>query len=901
MQDFNLTLDVPQNVREMSLSELVAWAGDRIKGTAQFKPIQVANVLNNIFMKMGLKLDNEQMLFLLADDKRLLCEASAGSGKTTVSQLKMVKYKLLYGISGSDILAIAYNDHAAEDMQKRHRVLIDTIMSQRIKGVKLDDRIVCRTFHSNALAWVTEYATKCNISNKETIVISDANEEKFMHKAVESALANKAKKEGTEPQEVAPGVVPALIKFNGYRDERMLDVADCEYLPPFMEIGLDVETVEETLKRFNKLCTFNSMFTFSNILVKFYELMRDNPDIRTRIQNAYKVLLVDEYQDMTPLMNAIIELMINDNTTFNAIGDGDQSIYAFKGTDSLNCLKFREYFPEGKVVSMGANRRCRKNIVDVARNILSINTLRYPKEIYAVQDGGSVLTIPYETSADECAYLVSELKKIPVDELYDVCIAYRNKESSLLLTKALLDARIPFTVKSGYEPYKDVLSASLYEIFAMLKSPLSKAYHKMVLYKLTPANRQNIAKVIDAADDSDGMKHYLDYNWSMLGNLGSAVVRELTVIKECEDALKANAPMGNYFNKLFKLFQKYYWVWMKEQRRFPDDLEHSIIRDFTTERPYSKFIKDYNEQIEIRDRFARTGIGVTVTTFHGLKGLEFSKVFLMDLDDGIFPNYKKIEIECNGNTSAELEMKEECVRLFYVACTRPKDSLVVLYNKNNPSIYIDLLRPKIEKKKVVEKSAEDLIVEDMNVWFDDMFNSAEEVQVSDTLAVFNDDDLDISIDDDDIVSNFEVPPDVTDVGDFSIPDDLEIKIDGSVGGDALPHKIRETYSDNTDEITFGAVVRNSIPRAEYRMFMYHEPSDSYYVIEKGEELYTVSSIDFACSVEISEEQYRKGLQRQELEEKRMANLTASAKENVNNKKKANNLDSVLGIFDFLNN
>ena len=87
-------------------------------------------------------------------------------------------------------------------------------------------------------------------------------------------------------------------------------------------------------------------------------------------------------------------------------------------------------------------------------------------------------------------------------------------------------------------------------------------------------------------------------------------------------------------------------------------------------------------------RFASNGIGVRLTTFHGLKGLEFDKVYLVDMQESIFPNYKKIEKECAMNEQAELEEKEECVRLFYVACTRPRDELVVMYNSNEPSTFI---------------------------------------------------------------------------------------------------------------------------------------------------------------------------------------------------------------------
>lgn len=879
-QSFNLTLDIPDNIKSMTHKELVEWAGDRIKTAGKFTPIQVLNIMNNIFMRLGLELDNEQLLFLLDDSKRLLCEASAGSGKTTVSQLKMIKFKLLYGFDGSDILAIAYNDHAQEDMQKRHTALVSEIMSQRIEGVKLNDRIVCRTFHSNALAWVMEYSSKCGISNKDTAIISDTNADKFMTKALESSITNYNKKyqENIDFNKLDPLVVTNLLSYLSYIEEVMWTVDDSEFHPKFTELKLEKEIVSEAINRFNKLCEFNSMYTFSAILVKFYNLLKDNEDIRKRVQCAYKILLVDEYQDMTPLMNAIIYLMINEETIFNAIGDGDQSIYSFKGTDSLNCIKFKDTFNNGKVISMGANRRCRKNIVDVARNILSINKLRYPKEIYSLKDGGSVSTRPYESTAEECDYLISELKKIPTDELFNVCIAYRNRESSLLLSKKLLDARIPFKVKAGYEPYKDMLSSSLYDIYAMLKQPLSTAYHRVALYKVCPASRANVNKVIDS-DKSKELKHYLDYDWDILGGLANSVRKSLYILKECEDAIKSDAPMCNYFGKLWNLFKLYYWNWVSEQTRFPSDLENSIVADYSTQRGYKKFLKDYNEQIEIRDRFSKSGVGVTLTTFHSLKGLEFNTVYLIDLDDAIFPCYEKIEKSCNGNLDAELSEKEECVRLFYVSCTRPKDNLIVLYNKNRPSIYIDLLRPnplvKSEEKKV-EVVEEEIDLMGMLL--------ADATDIEDTNV-----DLDVSVYGS--ISDEDITLDDVSLDTFIVPN-TEVDV-------TLPVIEPLTFEDKGTEA-------KSVPIADHKMYMYHSSSDSYYIIEKGEPLYIGSSIDFEDSYEITEEQYLSGMEELKEESKNISDNRFNILDNnksfqdTKDTSKRNKVKDTLGIFDFLN-
>lgn len=896
--NYNLTLDIPDGLENMSVSDIVNWlnANNRIKSTERFNSQQISNILRNIFARVGIEPDKEQMIFLLDDSSRLLCEASAGSGKTTISQLKMIKYKLLYGIDGSDILAIAYNDHAADDMLRRHQRLVEEINTQRISGVSLNSRIVCRTFHSNALAWVKEYAKLCGIADKENMIISDYNESKFMQKALDSALkAANSKRSQKDEIRQKPSMVPSLIAFNSYIEEKMLPINDCLDLSKFKEIGLDIGVVNDVIGKFNKMCEFNSMFTFSRILVMFYNLLKDHEDVRVRIQNAYKVLLVDEYQDMSPLMNEILFLMINEKTVFNAIGDGDQSIYSFKGTDSLNCLKFKGYFENGKVISMGANRRCRKEIVDSARKILSINKLRYPKKIYSTKEGGLVRLVPYETAYDEYNGVIDELDGVEVSELYNYCIAYRNKESSLLLSKMLLDRRIPFVVKSGYEPYKDSMSASLHDIFAMLKQPRSAGYQKSALYRVTPATKSQVVKLIDSSVNNGEMMHYLEYDWDSLGNISDKIYQALTILKECEDALRSGALMCNFFAKVYRLFTMYYWNFVREQTKFPVNLEESIISDYTDEITYEQFMKRYNDKIDIRDRFSKSGVGVRLTTFHGLKGLEFDKVFLVDMTEDVFPNYSKIEKECKDNEEEEIMQKEECVRLFYVACTRPRNELVVCYSKDSPSIYIDLIassaREKLERcrSESINKSSDvsdiSLDIDDFELEEDNSFGSEDDDSFGD-LELEEDLTFDNSsnMSQDSELDNSECEQEIV-VEDFQIPDDnddVTIDIGFNTNEDIVLDVL--TNSINTDANIEEVSESKKIPIADHDMYMYHEPSDSYYIIKKGEACYQGSSIDFESSMEITDVEYNNALS--------IDNSTIRSDDK-------SKLEQTIGILDFL--
>jgi DNA helicase-2/ATP-dependent DNA helicase PcrA len=627
-------LDGIKNIQELNfdeITELMTSQGNT-QGAVKYDAKKIGKLMLAITEKMNLTLDQEQFQFIMTDNKRLLCEATAGSGKTTMSQIKVIREKLFFGAEGGRCLALAYNDHTAKDMEKRHKQLVYDLNS-KVSGVNMSDTIICRTFHSNARAWVLEYLNEVGFDksmvNVNTLLADSAVLHEFMHKALSSAF-----KFFKVADKVTDTLVNKLIEFSNFSREKMLKVENFSDSQQFRELGLELEVVDKALNNYAFLKDNNMMIDFTDMLQKFYELLRDKEKIRERIQNAYHIVLVDEYQDMTDLMNKCIELMIGENTKLIAIGDGDQAIYGFRGTTAKNCLKFKEYFPDGYTVTMGQNRRCAESILAVAKQVITANTLRYDKDIYTNKEGGTVINHTYRNQGEEYSEIVKELKGRDALALNDVCIAYRNKESSYMLTRHLLRHSIPFRVGSGFAPYSDKLSKIIEETFNLLMRPQNYYYQQQVLYKILPLTHSQVNEVI--AHNKQGGNDWKDMDWSKFKNV-RGFEKAFNVLVSCEKAFKAKFAMRKYFRYLIGLLRTYYWDWMKVSLHFPEDLEEDILNSYNSDLSYHEFMKEVKVEVERLRNYQKGNIGVYLTTFHGLKGLEFDEVHLTDLKDSVVP------------------------------------------------------------------------------------------------------------------------------------------------------------------------------------------------------------------------------------------------------------------------
>lgn len=665
-----------------------------------------ANIMKVLCEKMlKIKPSPEQWVFLLADCERLLCEACAGAGKTTMAQLRSVKEKLVHRVAGNNILALAYNNHAVADMKSRHDFIIRKVNSLNIPDLRRDSSICCFTFHSFCKGWVEDYLGDFNITNKATYLMSETDR----HEAMQLAVAA-FKKQTNSGVYVNDAIYESLLSLYSFVHETLrIDRYDEWKLCPSISDLSDfkVEEIADIFKRYDKWKSLKHKMDFTDLVDAMYTICC-REDVMRRIRANYQVYILDEYQDFTPSMLRIIRLIMEGdpekgigpfkNSKLTCIGDGDQSIYGFRGTDPDNCIRFKETFdnPEqmNRVTAMSENRRCPEEVINYARAVIESNTRRINKPIRAIHSGGKVEVSKYYSCGEQIDSIIAKLRKLPEDEYSKTCICYRNQSSSHMLSLKLMTAGIPFRVAKGHQPLADRLSQSLFDVLNMLSYPDITNYVEKALYKVLPKSstftRNTIHELLQAEEDARNHRgdihsfFQLPFPENALRITG--FTEALNALQKARSMHRYNKPMSTYVPSLVQLIRKYYLDWMmtKSGALSPEYIQY-VTEWFSRDITYDEFMKQHNKLIkEMDDADAKR---ICVTTFHGLKGLEFNHVFIIDLSDTIFPGTELNQAK--GLTITQKDILEcEARRLFYVALTRTRNTLNLYFDAEVPSRYL---------------------------------------------------------------------------------------------------------------------------------------------------------------------------------------------------------------------
>ena len=665
-----------------------------------------ANIMKVLCTKM-LKItpSPEQWVFLLADCERLLCEACAGAGKTTMAQLRSVKEKLVHKVAGNNILALAYNNHAVEDMKSRHDFIIRKVNALGIPDLRRDHNICCFTFHSFCKGWVEDYLDDFHITNKALYLMSETDR----HEAMQLAVAA-FKKQTNSGVYVNDAIYEALLSLYSYVHEtlRMEAYDEWKLCPSISDLAdFKLEEIADIFKRYEKWKSLKHKMDFTDLVDAMYTLCC-REDVMRRIRANYQIYILDEYQDFTPSMLRIIKIIMEGDPAFNigpfpnakmtCIGDGDQSIYGFRGTDPDNCVRFKEAYSTPsqmvKVTAMSENRRCPEEVISYAKAVIESNSRRINKPIRAIHSGGSVEVIKYYNCGEQADSIIGKIRKLPEQELSQTCICYRNQSSSYMLGLKLMTSGIPFKIAKGHQPLTDRLSQSLFDVLNMLSYPDIPRYVEKALFKVLPKSqsftRNTIAEILQAEEDSrnNGGDYHAFYQLSFPES-----ATRVTGFAEAMDALQKarmlhryNKPMSTYVPSLIQLLRKYYldWIMTKAGALTPEYIQY-ITEWFSRDITYDEFMKQHTKLL--KDMEDTEADRICLTTFHGLKGLEFNHVFIADLSDTIFPGTELNQAK--GLTVSQKDILEcEARRLFYVALTRTRKSLYLYFDAEVPSRYL---------------------------------------------------------------------------------------------------------------------------------------------------------------------------------------------------------------------
>lgn len=637
-------------------------------------------------------LNDRQREALLYNEGPLLILAGAGSGKTKVVTSK-IAYLIENNISSWQILAITFTNKAAREMKERVGKLIDKDISSMWIG----------TFHAICVRILRKninilgYDSNYNIYDRsdQKTIIKEACKELLLNKEIYNdrsviSIISKLKNDEISPQE-------AMVEFDN-------DIYN-------FNVSKIYEFYEKKLKE-------NNALDFDDLIIKTVKLLREFPDIRDFYKNKFKYIFVDEYQDTNSIQYKLIKLLAGNKSNLTVVGDNDQSIYKWRGADISNILNFQKDFPGAKIIKLEQNYRSTQNILDVANAVIKNNPQEFKKNLWTQKEGGEKVYYKEFPSSDEEEYgVTNKILKLNYKgyKFDDMAILYRTNAQSRGFEESLSKEGINYKIVGGLRFYdrsevKDIMAylkvinnpqdeIALMRIINRPKRGIGKtSIEKLQSYALD--NGLSLFEVIRNVDQFDDIKIRAENSVKNFGNLINLFIEKkdkLTIGDLAELVIEETGYISDLKSQN-----------TLEARTKIDNINELLSNIMSIDQSTS--LSDYLSNISLLTDLDKTkdSKGVSLMTVHAAKGLEFKIVFLVGMEEGLFPIVRAEDDE---------EDVEEERRLCYVAVTRACDNLYIsscstryLYGKLMPKIksrFIDEMEDTIEvledkRKKLVE-------------------------------------------------------------------------------------------------------------------------------------------------------------------------------------------------------
>lgn len=634
-------------------------------------------------MELLKNLNKEQIEAVKTIDGPVLVMAGAGSGKTKVLTTR-IAYLIEEGIPSYNILAITFTNKAAAEMRDRVSNLIGDVSS------------FIGTFHSLGVRIIRENHDILGLPNNFTIIDSDDT----------NTIIKKLLKEmNLDSKQYSPSYVRNRISFI---KNQMLTDGELDRL---FNTPMD-KVVVEIYHRYNNKLKTSASVDFDDLLLLPVNLFKERKDILEYYQDKYRYILIDEYQDTNPVQYKLSVMLSNKYKNIFVVGDMNQSIYAFRQADFRNISNFEKDFKGAKVIKLEHNYRSTNNILSAANEVIKHNTER--KDLKLFSDNGDGVKIKYMRAYDEkheIALVIDEIKHL-LSEGYkneDIAILYRTNAQSRAIEDVFLAKGIPYKVFGSYYFYNRKEIKDLISYLRLIYNP----HDEISLRRVINTPKRGIGEIAIAAIEERAKQQ----NISMFEALETR--KELEFKEIIEDLIKRSESLS-LTELIDEVLER---SGMKKELESSKALEDEIrlenlmeVKSITAsfeERTGSANLGDFLEEVSlIADISNHTEDGdvVTLMTLHSAKGLEFPVVFLVGMEEGLFPH----------NMSLMENNLEEERRLCYVGITRAKERLYLtnakrrmLYGKENmniPSRFISEIDEKLiekigpkEENKVIDK------------------------------------------------------------------------------------------------------------------------------------------------------------------------------------------------------
>ena len=643
-------------------------------------------------------LNDRQKEAVVNTDGPMLILAGAGSGKTKVLTTKVAYLIEEKNIDPNNILAITFTNKAAKEMKER----IFKLEGNSAFYIQIS------TFHSFGLKILKENCELLGYEKNFTILDSDDS----------LSIIKKIMKElNIDANKYNPKAIKNVISNNKN------EIIDPEKYSLYVNTDFD-EIALEVYRKYEKSLKINNAVDFDDLLILPLKLFNNNPGVLQKYQEKYKYVFIDEYQDTNEPQYILSKMISAKYKNITVVGDADQAIFTWRGANYKNILNFEKDYKDAKVVLLEENYRSTKTILNAANNVIKNNKVRKEKNLWTQNEEGSKITY-YKAfdEKDESNYVVNEIKKLMEKGVNpkDICVLYRANAQSRTVEEAFLTSNISYNIVGSYAFYNrkeikdliaylkliynnkddvsllrvinypkrgignkaienlaiksNVLDKSLYEV---IDSGKELEFKNMIEEIKKEESHLTLTELIDVVLDKSGMKKSLEDEKSIEADIR---LENLEEFKSIAKAMEINEGIVSLEELLDKL---------------------ALVSDVSEQ-------KNDNED------------KVTLMTMHAVKGLEYDYVFVVGVEEGLFPHSNSLE------SNDELEEER---RLCYVAITRAKKKLYlinarsrILYGKvssNVPSRFINeisdeyietigkkedsnVFKPKIDKNKMMNE------------------------------------------------------------------------------------------------------------------------------------------------------------------------------------------------------
>ena len=593
-------------------------------------------------------LNEMQKKAVVKTDGPLLVLAGAGSGKTKVLTTKIAYLIEQMHINPYNILAITFTNKAAREMKDR----ITNMLGMLANSIQIS------TFHSFGLTIVRENAEKLDLKSNFTILDSE-DSLTIIKKIMKDLNIN------------AESVKPKYVKnqISGAKNELMSPLEYERFAMTEQE-----KNVVEIYKVYQKRLLISNLVDFDDLLMMPIMLFRKNPDILERYQERFKYILIDEYQDTNEAQYTLVKMISSKYKNVCVVGDNDQSIYSFRGANYQNILNFEKDYKSAETIMLEENYRSTKNILKVANEVIVNNNKRKDKNLWTENEvGNKVKYYRANDEKDEAIYVTKEIQKLIDDGIpkNEIAVLYRTNAQSRTIEEALLRENIPYKVIGSFYFYnrKEIKDLICYlklihnsyddnSLLRVINVPKRGIGDKTIQNITEKATEKSIC-LYDAIESGKELifKNKLEYikkeaeNCS-LTDLIDLILNETGMKEELvkEKTIESEIRLENLeeFKSITKNFEEKYGIISLDE--FLDEI--SLVAD----------VEEHKNDTDV----------VTLMTIHSAKGLEFDNVFIIGMEEGIFPHF---------NSFLDANQIEEERRLCYVAITRAKKNLWIINAK----------------------------------------------------------------------------------------------------------------------------------------------------------------------------------------------------------------------------